>query len=130
MKRSITLAVAAAVAVPLVGLTALTPASAKSQAFSPAQCTAGATGSISFAAIGSGRYNVGFVTTDTGQWHVRIAADDGSVRTVDYLSATVTPGLNLTAVMSNLGKGKHSFTIDAVNLTNGSGCSGFIPAKA
>ena len=114
---------------PLVAVVGMTSASAKSQAFSPAICTGGATGSISFAAIGGGRYNVGFVTTDTGQWHVRVVADDGSVRTVDYTSPTVTPGLNLTAVMGDLGKGKHSFTITADNLTNGSGCSGFIPTR-
>ena len=103
------------------------PASAKSQALSPATCTGAATGQISYAKVGGDRYNVGFSTTNPGQWNIRIAVD-GVPRT-NYTGTATTSGVNYLAVLAP-GKGKHSFDITATNLTTGDACVGYIPPGA
>lgn len=120
----------AALTVALVALAGLgaTPASAKSQALSPASCSGGATGQISYAKVGGDRYNVGFSTTNDGIWNVKISVDADAPRT-NYTSTNPTGGLNLIAVIAP-SKGKHSFTIEATNLTTGGVCSGYIPPGA
>ena len=122
--------VVAAIALALAALTAVgvAPASAKSQALSPAACTGGSTGQISYARVCGDRYNVGFSTTDNGIWNVKISVD-ADAPTTDYTSTNPTGGLNLIAVLSP-SKGKHSFTILATNLTTGGSCSGYIPPGA
>ena len=120
----------AALALALAALTGVgvSPASAKSQALSPASCTGGSTGQISYAKVGGNRYNVGFSTTDAGIWNVKISVDADAPRT-DYTSTNPTGGLNLIAVIAP-SKGKHSFTIVATNLTTGGTCNGYIPPGA
>lgn len=120
----------ATLAVSLVALAGLgaSPASAKSQALSPAACTGGSTGTISYAKIGGDRYNVGFSTTNDGIWNVKISVDADPPKT-NYTSTNPTGGLNLIAVLAP-SKGKHSFTILATNLTTGGTCSGYIPPGA
>ena len=120
----------AALTVALIALAGLgaTPASAKSQALSPASCTGGSTGQISYAKVGGNRYNVGFGTTNDGIWNVKISVDADAPRT-NYTSTNPTGGLNLIAVIAPT-KGKHSFTILATNLTTGGACSGYIPPGA
>lgn len=119
-----------ALALAVLTMTALaaTPASAKSQALSPASCTGAATGQISYARVGGDRYNVGISTPTNGIWNVKISVD-GNAPTTNYTSTNPTGGLNLIAVLAPP-KGKHSFTIAATNLTTGDTCSGFIPAGA
>ncbi len=118
----------AAVALSLTGALAA-PASAKSQALSPASCTAGVTGQISYAKIGGNRYNVGISTPSNGIWNVKITVDGAATPTTNYTSTNPTGGLNLIAVLSP-SKGKHSFDIVATNLTNGGVCTGYIPPGA
>jgi hypothetical protein len=106
------------------------PASAKSIVYGGMSCTPGTTGLVSFADQGSGRYLVGFVTTDVAAWRVQFYADSTNLVTT-YLTPGGVPsnGLNLTAAINNLPNGKHTFTVVAQDVTNGGSCSAFIPGK-
>lgn len=115
-----------AAAVTLTAATGLaaTPASAKSQSFGAMSCVGDATGQTSFADLGSGRFNVGFVTNQAAVWNVKVFMDGAATPRSNYTTPS-SQTLSLIAVI-NAGKGKHRFEVLATNLTTGGTCDAFV----